>query len=91
LAGVATVFPAVGASLAGIRSQAEFERVKKRSKVMHQRLEQILARLNPTNNPDHAISSAELSAAVAEAGQLMVDELLDWRIVFEERPLPEPE
>jgi hypothetical protein len=58
---------------------------------MHQRLEQILARLNTSNKPDHAISSAELSAAVAEAGQLMVDELLDWRIVFEERPLPEPE
>jgi hypothetical protein len=31
-----------------------------------------------------------LNLIVAETGQLMVDELLDWRIVFKDRPLPEP-
>lgn len=91
IAGVATVFPAIGAALAGIRSQAEFERVRKRSKVMHQSLEQISRRLSADPNSDFPISSAELSVIVSEAGQLMVDELLDWRIVFKERPLPEPE
>lgn len=91
IAGVATVFPAIGAALAGIRSQGEFERVKKRSKVMHQSLEQISTRLSADPNGDFPISSTELSVIVAEAGQLMVDELLDWRIVFKERPLPEPE
>ncbi len=91
IAGVATVSPAVGAALAGIRSQGEFERVKKRSKAMHHWLAQISKRLAPTPDTEASMSSAALSAIVAEAGQLMVDELLDWRIVFKDRPLPEPE
>src|ERR1700693_1679053 len=92
IAGVATVFPAVGAALAGIRSQGEFERVKKRSEAMRHSLEQILEKkLKDPSNVDTPISSTALSATVADSGQLMVDELLDWRIVFKDRPLPEPD
>ncbi len=91
LAAIATVSPAVGAALAGIRSQGEFERVRKRSKAMHHWLKHIADRLKAPTAGSAPTSSDALSMVVAEAGQLMVDELLDWRIVFKDRPLPEPE
>jgi hypothetical protein len=87
---LATVFPAFGAALAGIRSQAEFERVKKRSRAMLQTLRHICRELHATHQNSTKSSYAALNLIVAEAGQLMVDELLDWRIVFKDRPLPEP-
>ncbi len=86
---LATGLPAVGAALAGIRSQGEFERVKKRSRAMLQTLRRICAELE--NCTSHqTVSFAVLDVIAADAGQLMVDELLDWRIVFKDRPLPEP-
>jgi hypothetical protein len=87
---IATASPTLGAALAGIRSQAEFERVKKRSRAMLQTLQRICKELSPRHPSDEKISYAALNLTVAEAGQLMVDELLDWRIVFKDRPLPEP-
>jgi hypothetical protein len=63
IAVIATVFPAIGAALAGIRSQGEFERVKKRSKAMVHWLKQISDRLDAPED-DSQISSAELSAIV---------------------------
>jgi hypothetical protein len=87
---IATAFPAFGAALAGIRTQAEFERVKKRSHAMLQTLQRICKELAPRHEGREKISYAALNLIVAEAGQLMVDELLDWRIVFKDRPLPEP-
>jgi hypothetical protein len=87
---IATAFPALGAALAGIRTQAEFERVKKRSRAMLQTLQRICKELAPRQEGREKISYAALNLIVAEAGQLMVDELLDWRIVFKDRPLPEP-
>jgi hypothetical protein len=85
----ATALPAFGAALAGIRSQGEFERVKKRSKAMLQTLRRICTQLDECTNHQE-LSFAVLSVIAADAGQLMVDELLDWRIVFKDRPLPEP-
>jgi hypothetical protein len=85
----ATALPAFGAALAGIRSQGEFERVRKRSKAMLQTLRRICAELDDCTNHQE-ISFAVLNVIAADAGQLMVDELLDWRIVFKDRPLPEP-
>jgi hypothetical protein len=87
---LATVLPAFGAAFAGIRSQAEFERVKKRSRAMLQTLRHICRELRSRENDEEGLSYSALNQIVAEAGQLMVDELLDWRIVFKDRPLPEP-
>ncbi len=87
----ATVFPAFGAALAGIRSQGEFERVERRSDAMRTRLEIISKDLARLAKPNEVITSARLQQIVSEAGQLLIDELLDWRIVFKYRPLPEPE
>jgi hypothetical protein len=90
IAFLATASPTLGAALAGIRSQAEFERVKKRSRAMLHTLQRICNELDGRDQPQEEISLAALNLTVAEAGQLMVDELLDWRIVFKDRPLPEP-
>jgi hypothetical protein len=90
IAFVATASPTLGAALAGIRSQAEFDRVKKRSRAMLHTLQRICKELAARDQSDEKISLAALNLIVAEAGQLMVDELLDWRIVFKDRPLPEP-
>jgi hypothetical protein len=87
---IATAAPAFGAALAGIRTQAEFERVKKRSRATLQTLQRICKELSDRHQADDNISYSALNLIVAEAGQLMVDELLDWRIVFKDRPLPEP-
>jgi hypothetical protein len=87
---IATSAPAFGAALAGIRTQAEFERVKKRSHAMLQTLRRICKELTARDQGREKISYAALNLIVAEGGQLMVDELLDWRIVFKDRPLPEP-
>ena len=86
----ATAAPAFGAALAGIRTQAEFERVKKRSRATLQTLQRICKELASGDRSGEKISYSALNLIVAEAGQLMVDELLDWRIVFKDRPLPEP-
>jgi hypothetical protein len=90
IAFIATAAPTLGAALAGIRSQAEFERVKKRSRAMLQTLKRICKELDARDQGGAKISLASLNLIVADAGQLMVDELLDWRIVFKDRPLPEP-
>jgi hypothetical protein len=90
IAFLATASPTLGAALAGIRSQAEFERVKKRSRAMLHTLQRICKELDARDRRQQEISLAALNLIVAEAGQLMVDELLDWRIVFKDRPLPEP-
>jgi hypothetical protein len=90
IAFLATASPTLGAALAGIRSQAEFERVKKRSRAVLQTLQRICKELDARDQRQEKISLAALNLIVAEAGQLMVDELLDWRIVFKDRPLPEP-
>jgi hypothetical protein len=90
IAFLATASPTLGAALAGIRGQAEFERVKKRSRAMLHTLQRICKELDARDQRRQEISLADLDLIVAEAGQLMVDELLDWRIVFKDRPLPEP-
>jgi hypothetical protein len=90
IAFLATASPTLGAALAGIRSQAEFERVKKRSRAMLHTLQRICKELDARDHHQEKLSLAALNLIVAEAGQLMVDELLDWRIVFKDRPLPEP-
>ena len=57
---------------------------------MLQTLRRICKELSPRDQGREKISYAALNLIVAEGGQLMVDELLDWRIVFKDRPLPEP-
>src|SRR5207302_10926650 len=79
--------PAVGAALAAIANQGEFARVAKRSGAMAGRLQQDLERLKKHGANARASEVAEDALRVA---QTMVDEVLDWRLVFLDRPLVTP-
>ncbi len=83
-------FPALGAALAGISNQGEFARVAKRSAAMVQQLSSIHAALEALAAPAGPLTSAQLEPLAVRASQLMVDEVLDWRVVFLDRPLVHP-
>lgn len=92
---VAGVLPAVSASLAGISNQGEFRRVAKRSAAMTSQLEPLhnaavalLKRLNAAD-ADTVIPriSREATDLAREAAHLMINEVLDWRVVFLDQPL----
>jgi hypothetical protein len=91
----AAVFPALGAALAAIRDQGEFHRIGMRSEAMAERLGQLNLELNALKSRSNAAGSEPYSSmtsgALAELAmqvvQLMVDEVLEWRIVFVDRPL----
>ena len=90
-------FPAMGAALAGIINQGEFLRIAKRSEAMKIQLESLKSQTNCLK--EQIFSSVDLSdyqfssKAVQLAGDvahLMVYEVLDWRVVFLDRPLIPP-
>ena len=86
--------PALGAALAGIKNQGEFVRVSKRSEAMEMLLGALLERVTeleqkleaPSNGP---LTMREVARVAEDASRLMVNEVLDWRVVFADRP-PEP-
>jgi hypothetical protein len=79
--------PAVGAAIAGINHQGEFARTARRSLAMVEQLKQIRAELEPSLASSSKVRSPEAAAAALLAAQIMVDEVLDWRVVFLDRPL----
>jgi hypothetical protein len=90
------LFPALGAALAGILNQGEFRRVAKRSLAMREQLEKLLTE---TENVAAAVNgcgaaasqlSPLVSARTSEVARLLVHEVLDWRVVFLDRPLNTP-
>ncbi len=79
--------PALGAALIGILSQGEFERLVKRSKAMHHTLERLLKSIHQESvTPTFNV----LGRKADEAADIMMTEVLDWRIVFLEKPLALP-
>jgi len=89
--------PALGAALAGISSQGEFRRIAKLSGAMqaqlsmlHEKIENLRAKLNavPAQSPEQC---SPLAAALAgDAARLLLNEVLDWRVVFLDQPLKPP-
>lgn len=78
----AAFLPALGASVAGILSQGEFERIAHRSKGMAGHLDKIRARLEePTLTAELLVEQANQAIAI------MSQELSDWRIIFRAKPL----
>lgn len=86
-------FPALGAALAGINNQGEFKRIARRSESMH---EQLTLQLEAIASLEQKLSAAgseqqQLSADIAQVSgriaQTMVNEVLDWRVIFQDRPL----
>lgn len=86
----AAFLPALGAAMAAIRSQGEFLRVVQRSRAMNDELSQLRqAVANVPTRPDE-LNSQLLQQAVEQTTRLMYNEVLDWRIVFQDRPLVWP-
>jgi len=82
------VLPALGGALTAINNQGEFARIAKRSRAMDERLESIRARLRPEGSG--ALRLTQLIEMATTVARLMVDEMLDWRVLFQDRPLVPP-
>jgi hypothetical protein len=78
-------FPALGAALHGIKNQAELARVAKRSEAMASQLRVWLAAITRIEQAE-TLRSADVIPLAREAADLMVDEVLDWRVIFLDRP-----
>jgi hypothetical protein len=79
--------PAIGAAVAGINHQGEFARTARRSSAMVEQLTEIRNQLAPLLATNSTVGSTEAAAHALRAAQIMVDEVLDWRVVFLDRPL----
>ncbi len=91
------VFPALGAALAGINNQAEFRRIAKRSAAMADQLKPVRNQIDELHKqiagaPESSSEQFSLraSAVTSELARLLVNEVLDWRVVFLDRPLDPP-
>lgn len=84
---LSAVFPAFGAAATGIRGQAEFQRIAERSHAMSQRLEEVAGE---AMDPNRALSSKRLGQIAEAAAEIMTAEILDWRMVFLNKPLMFP-
>ncbi|NOS89975.1 MAG: hypothetical protein HOP34_15825 [Methylococcaceae bacterium] len=80
---IAAVLPAVGAAVAGVLSQGEFERVAKRSKGMNKHLLLIFKKLDKNSGA----TVLELAEQAQRAIDTMSQELYDWRVIFRGKPL----
>lgn len=90
-------FPALGAALAGIINQGEFLRISKRSSSMQKQLQRLLGQINDLKDQINAAGgssdqqfSTKAVHLAGDAAHLMVYEVLDWRVVFLDRPLHPP-
>jgi hypothetical protein len=86
----AAFLPALGAAMAAIRSQGELHRVVERSRAMHAEMEQLRQAVANVPTRPSELNSQLLQQAVEQTTRLMYNEVLDWRIVFQDRPLVWP-
>lgn len=86
----AAFLPALGAAMAAIRSQGEFHRIVQRSRAMRAELEQLSQAVANVPLRANELNSQLLQQAVEQTTRLMYNEVLDWRIVFQDRPLVWP-
>jgi|APTNR8051073442_1049403.scaffolds.fasta_scaffold05020_4 hypothetical protein len=79
---LAAVLPAFGASFTARSSQGEFHRIAQRSEAISGRLEKIMEQFLKESTP----SAAAFDDCVEEAANLMLEEVMDWRVLFLARP-----
>lgn len=82
--------PALGAAFAAIRSQCEAQRLAQRSQAMEEALKQLQLDLASVSTSEKALNSQRLRACADRVSDLMIRETLDWRVVFQDRPLGLP-
>lgn len=87
---LAAFFPAAGAGLAAIRTQGEFPRVVRRSAAMRERLAELEVDLASLPTGAGELNSVRLRQCAEKVSNLMINETLDWRVVFQDRPLGLP-
>jgi di/tricarboxylate transporter len=75
-AALAIVLPAFGSSLAAIRNHSEYQRNAERYRFMIQYLTTI------RNEMSHSHSQKNLMKLVEEANELMMNEQMEWRVLF---------
>ncbi|WAT17010.1 hypothetical protein OZN62_08650 [Aurantiacibacter sp. MUD11] len=76
-------FPTLGASIAGIRFFADFERFAAISQATAGKLEQVDERIGLLlGGADHAISFATVSELAHAVDQIVIEELENWQAVF---------
>ena len=84
--------PAIGGALAAINNQGEFRRIAKRSHAMHVSIARLIARIDSleTKMKTPEANAIAFLPAVRElsenAADLLVCEVLDWRVLFLDRP-----
>jgi hypothetical protein len=81
--------PAFASALAGINNQSDFARISKQSRSMADAFRQLEERIAALKKIA-SLKLADVTPVAAQTTQLMVDEVLDWRVVFIERPPIEP-
>lgn len=87
---VSACLPALGAAFATIRSQAETQRLKQRSRAMAESLASLNRDLSSVRVTEASLSSLEIREYFDLTIDLMIREMLDWRVVFQDRPLVLP-
>jgi hypothetical protein len=86
----AASLPAFGSALAGINNQGEFSRVAKRSRAMAQRMKHLEGEFatlaaRAAAQPG-SVRLEHVTPLALYVVQLMIDENLEWRVVFTDRP-----
>jgi hypothetical protein len=84
---IGIMFPALGAALAGFRSQGEFNRIARDSHAMVARMRELRYALAGIRR---STTSAMLGQRAEDVAETMVDELLGFRIIFREKPIVLP-
>jgi len=92
---LAGFLPALGAALAGINNQGEFRRVARRSDAMQARLRELMQAAEALVKKLESAApgawrpraSGEVTRLAHQAAHVMVNEVLDWRVVFLDQPL----
>jgi hypothetical protein len=77
--------PAFGAAMGGIGNQGEFVRIAKRSEAMADAFQRLADRIDALKAQDD-IRIAQVTPLAQNITQLMVDEVVEWRIIFIDRP-----
>ena len=82
--------PALGAAFAAIRNHSEVQRLAQRSKAMEETLAQLQKDMNEVPISSDSLNSVKLRGHAIRVNDLMTNEMLDWRVVFQDRPLGLP-
>jgi hypothetical protein len=84
--GLNAFLPACAAAFTAVRNQGEFRRLSLRSAAMEQALTGLDRELSVIFPADRALKSVEMRQVIERIARLMLNETLDWRIVFQDRP-----